>query len=1216
MKNRFIPRSLVWLTLCVVCAGTATAAADTPYDARQRKLARQVTRAGNSPQAALPLLEMARHVQDVSPALAQQLWQKVADTRSLRVEHRMYARRMLAWGLRGQGQAEASQRAFDDLGYVRAFRVIGAFDNEGKRGFDATLPPERSLLGVRDLKSSYRGKERSVSWRIVPDVVQGGYVSFDALLRPNDNVCALAETDLMFDEDRPITLWTGGGGALAVYFNGQEVLRDEAYRSPFPDRHALAVDARKGANRVLIKSCATEGTWGFYLRVGDRKGMPLQVRADPGRVEAAVAPLKPPRHRAPRTVLIELEAAAAKKRPRAQALEDLARYLSETGADDPAERRAAQLAAQAADKKASAARLLLAAKLAGQRYERMAFIQRAEESWGTDPTVRLARAKVTAEGTHAERALGMLQAVGEKGVHGLNAVRRSAAMFTQLGLPEAALAALEKAAERAPESTNLLWQRAEALQATEQREEALALRKQVLSLRQDHLAARRAMISEDLAQKRPRAVLEHLSILRSLYPSHERRLGYVARMYDALGRDDLKLGTLRQALQVAPDSASAHVAYGRALLRAAQPEAAADSFRAALALKPQDADTRELLEQLEPRERNDERFAIDRDALLARRRERNGHPVTVLQDLSVRTVFDNGLGAQFVQYAAQVHDMEGARQLRARSIQFDPDTQRVDVRMARVYRKDGRVLEATQTYEQQMGEPWYRVYYDTRSLTVVFPDLEPGDSVELRYRIDDIAQRNLFADYFGDMTFLQSGDPIAHVEYVLIAPSSRKLYFNKPSLDGLKNEVDKQGEQRIYRYWADDVPALTPEPNMPGMTEVLPYLHVSTYETWQDVGRWYWGLIKDQLYADDDLKRTVAGLKKKAANRRELVEKVYEWVVRNTRYVGLEFGIHGFLPYRVPEIVRRGFGDCKDKASLIYTMLKEAGVDARIVLVRTRRNGAIAELPASLSVFDHAIAYVPEFDLFLDGTAEHSGTRELPAGDQGVTVLVVGPKDAKLRKTPVHPAKANARTRSMSIQLAEDGSGEVKVKETISGSDAAYYRSTYQAPGTQAERLERTLAGRYPGLSLQQHRFEDLDQLESDIRLSYRLKAPQLAKRDGDQLRMAPSALGDLLRGTAPTPSRQYPLELGVPRAYNEERRVQLPRGHQAGVLPSGGTANSRFGQLQLEVERRGAELITRTRFEIQTDRVSPKDYPAFRQWIEEADQLLRQRISISASKK
>ena len=66
------------------------------------------------------------------------------------------------------------------------------------------------------------------------------------------------------------------------------------------------------------------------------------------------------------------------------------------------------------------------------------------------------------------------------------------------------------------------------------------------------------------------------------------------------------------------------------------------------------------------------------------------------------------------------------------------------------------MLESVRTVEQQLGEPWYRVYYDTRALVVVFSDLEPGDVVELRYRIDDVAHRNLFADYYGDLHMWQA----------------------------------------------------------------------------------------------------------------------------------------------------------------------------------------------------------------------------------------------------------------------------------------------------------------------------------------------------------------------------------------------------------------------------------------------------------------------------
>jgi len=1211
-----VPALLVALAFGVtgVCA---SARAEAPYDDRQKKLAESVIEKGKSPVAALDLLRMTRHAEEADPALSLALFQRIANQRSVDVQHRVYAARRVAWDLRRTGDPVASAAAFDKLGYLRGFRVIGPFDNEGKRGLDEVMPPETNRLEALNLEASYQGRERMVRWRTLPDIVQGGYVSFDAVLRPSENVCAFAETDLVFDKAQPITLWLGAGGAAKLYFNGIEVLRDAAYRAPHPDRSAVTVPAKKGPNRVLVKSCVQAGTWGFYLRVGDARGEALVPKVDLtsldklGESTAAQAQLK-----SPVSVLKWLEDKAQAKGAKAEDLENLSRFLWYTGSDDPAEKRARQLALSAAEREPSAERYLLASALAEERYEKLRYIAQAEALSPKEPLVLLARAAITNSGPDAERALKMLDAVPKTGVHGLEAADLRISILRQLGLPDSALAVVRAELPRAPHSTHWLSRLAEALDSKTRRDEVLTVQADILKLRSDHLGARRALIDDALAQHRAFDATGHVEALLALFPGDDKRLVYASEVYDALGREDMKLAMLRRALEISPENEPLHVRMGRALLRSGQLEAAADSLRKALALKPQDAETRELLEQLAPAPRRDESYAIDQAKLLARRNPKSGHPVTILQELNVNTVFENGLGSRFVQFAAEVHDAEGARRMRARSIQFDPDSQRVDIRLARVYRADGRVLEATETYEQQLGEPWYRVYYDSRALVVVFPDLEPGDSVELRYRIDDVSPRNLYADYYGDMHFFQSGEPRAHVEYVLITPKKRTFYFNQPKLASLRHEHTEDAEQRIDRFVADNVPALKPEPDLPGLTEIAPYLHVSTYETWEDVGRWYWGLIQDQLYADESLKQKVKEIVGKEKDHAEIVRRIYGWVVKHTRYVALEFGIHGYLPYRVPDVVRRGFGDCKDKASLIYTMLREAGVDARIVLARTRRNGAITDLPASLSVFDHAIAYVPEFDMYLDGTAEHSGTRELPPGDQGITVLLVGPNTTPvLKKTPVLPADKNERARTVHIHLDPDGSGEVEIDERITGSEASGYRQTYQAEGTRKDRFERSLSNSYPGLVLKEQAFVGLDDLEHDIELRYRLHAPQLARGEGRELRIAATAVRELLREMAPIATRVYTLELGSPKSYRETRTIHAPKGFRPGLVPSGGAVKTTFGSLSVKNEQKGNEVVSTTHLTFDVDRVDASQYAAFRRFIEQADEILRQRIAFVPEK-
>ena len=382
---------------------------------------------------------------------------------------------------------------------------------------------------------------------------------------------------------------------------------------------------------------------------------------------------------------------------------------------------------------------------------------------------------------------------------------------------------------------------------------------------------------------------------------------------------------------------------------------------------------------------------------------------------------------------------------------------------------------------------------------------------------------------------------------------------------GLERTVEQRGDTNVHRFVATDVPAIRSEPHMPGPAETRPYLHVSTYQSWQEVGRWWWGLVQDQLIPDESLTRTTLELVAGAVSDREKVTRIYDWVIRNTRYVGLEFGIHGFKPYRVTQTVRRGFGDCKDKASLIYTMLTIAGVDARIALIRTTRNGAIAGTPASLAVFDHAIAYVPQFDLFLDGTAEMNGTTELPSMDQGTTTLVVGPESAELRQTPVIPAAQSLRARELDITLDLDGSATVRAQESIQGDSASRYRSRYEAEGLRQERLQREVSQIFSGVELTSQSFENLDAYESTPSFRWEGRVPQFAERSGDRLLMRASGLGNLTRAYTPAPRRRHSLELGPPHRHEEIRRIRIPRGATVEALPAGGTVRSEFGSLQVE---------------------------------------------------
>jgi len=56
-----------------------------------------------------------------------------------------------------------------------------------------------------DLHATFAGRERPVRWRELPDIAQRGLVSFAAVMRPRENVCALAETFVTSPKAQPLT---------------------------------------------------------------------------------------------------------------------------------------------------------------------------------------------------------------------------------------------------------------------------------------------------------------------------------------------------------------------------------------------------------------------------------------------------------------------------------------------------------------------------------------------------------------------------------------------------------------------------------------------------------------------------------------------------------------------------------------------------------------------------------------------------------------------------------------------------------------------------------------------------------------------------------------------------------------------------------------------------------------------------------------------------
>ncbi|HVY46631.1 MAG TPA: DUF3857 domain-containing protein, partial [Minicystis sp.] len=653
------------------------------------------------------------------------------------------------------------------------------------------------------------------------------------------------------------------------------------------------------------------------------------------------------------------------------ALEAFARYLATTGGDAKPEHKARDLAGRAADAQPTVPRLLFAGRLAEDRNQERAWLERAKAlagaGAGRDVHVLLVEAKLAQTGSNWRDAVPIYEKILAIDPDHVAATLGLVELYATAGLKRTALSTLAHAVSRQPSCLALLRAFASQLHAVGRDTEAAEVEARYAAFRFDDTGFLSQEVELAVARRDAAGAERWLDRFLRVEPESAFARNLAARTYRALGQPERALAAYERALQLAPED----IGTLRALSDLYGTEGKRDEqlrlLHKILAISPQAKDVREYVEHIEPpRPRADEAYAWAPERFLPMRAV-NGpqhYPKRTLRNLTVTTVFANGLASRFRQVVFQPLTDEAAASAREYAFDYQADRQTVTLRAAKVYRQNGKVDEAIESGEGSANDPSIAMYTSTRAFYVHFPRLSAGDVVELRYRVEDVTPRNEIADSFGEIEYLGSDEPTASSEYVLITPRARQFYVNASSVPGLKRETKEAGETRIDRFWADGLAPLAPEPNMPPWGEVLGHVHVSTFKSWDELGQYYWGLARDQFDVDDQVRRIVKEITKGAKTDADKVRAVYKYATE-LRYVALEFGLEGIRPRRSAQTIARGWGDCKDKATVIVTMLRELGIPATIVVVRTGMRGLIEPTPASFAPFDHAIAYVPSLDLYL-----------------------------------------------------------------------------------------------------------------------------------------------------------------------------------------------------------------------------------------------------------
>ena len=557
--------------------------------------------------------------------------------------------------------------------------------------------------------------------------------------------------------------------------------------------------------------------------------------------------------------------------------------------------------------------------------------------------------------------------------------------------------------------------------------------------------------------------------------------------------------------------------------------------------------------------------------------------VFLLDDGVIRVEAD-GRGSRTYRQVVQILTREAAEAWGEQSYSYVSSREHFTLNWARVVRSDGTIISPAPTHEQESSAPAATldpVYSDVKIHRITLAGVEAGTIVDFSYTVETL--QPIMPGDFHYSWFVTNSRLTRRSRYIVDAPAGLGLRIKERNLTFPRQTTEAQG-RRVYTWGTAEVPKVEIEPFAADSNGIIQSITISAPLKWDDIARWYAGLVRDRYALTTGLDSAIALIEAGATTADDSLRRLHRWVAQDFRYVSLSLGIGGFQPRRPADVLQSKFGDCKDKATLFIAAAARLGVRAYPVLLNA--GGRVDRGLPSAGAFDHMIAAVerPKAPyLYLDLTAEFVPFGALPMADQGEFGLVVHPDGRKEEVTlPEDSVGVNVEHISIVGELSTEGAFHARMNDTSTGTYQYPLRRMFSKPLTATQRTRFTEAfanALYPGATGDSLEMFDGRDLRAAPHIGVVLRHDHAASASGDR-EIFTLPIGDLtatavlaaLEGRGP---RRFPIDVGEvvgPRELIQELDLTLPDGWKA-ELPPAVSAVSAFGTYQAEYAQNGRVL-------------------------------------------
>jgi tetratricopeptide (TPR) repeat protein len=598
-----------------------------------------------------------------------------------------------------------------------------------------------------------------------------------------------------------------------------------------------------------------------------------------------------------------------------------------------------------------------------------------------------------------------------------------------------------------------------------------------------------------------------------------------------------------------------------------------------------------------------------------------GDEAYVVEQLRTVVRFENdGAGRREQTARLRVQSDAGVQRLGQLVFGYSSANEQLEMAYVRVRRPDGTMVEASATDVQDLPSPVAReapVYSDSREKHITVPGLQPGQ--ELEYRIVVRTEKPLIPNHFWIDYSFEKQAIVLDEQLEINLPRERAIKLK--TLPGFDPQVNDEGDRRIYRWTSSNRKhdSESDKKNKPKPAKPAPPdIQLSTLRSWDEVGRWYWDLQKDRIAPTAAVRAQAVELVRGKTVELEKVAALYDFVATNFHYISLSFGLGRYQPHPAGEILGNRYGDCKDKHTLLASLLESIGLHAYPALINSSRE-IDPEVP-SPAQFDHVITMVPLKDqsVWMDTTTEVAPFRLLAVSLRDKKALLIPASGAaELARTPADPPFPNRQVMEIEGKISDLGKLEATVRQTARGDSELALRAAFRRVSpSQWKELVQTLDVFYalPG-EVGEVRAGDPADTRQPFHFEYRVSQPNYL--DWSARKPQPALFLPILGLQEVDVAESDPLRLGAPAEVDVRMMLELPRRYVARA-PVAVVVKRDYGEYRSTYrvdENRvtaGRVLVTRVS-ELPAARAS--DYLAFRRAVRsDEEQKLQLETSVAGT--